>query len=156
MAASNEEKIMPTILPAVRGLVFGLAAAIVLAQQAGAADSLRPGQWEVTTTGTMTQEGQTQDLPADVVEMCLSPEQAQAAVTAAPPGDSGCSVATISQGAGTLVTRVTCGENVMDSTMTWQDDSYESVSHMVMASEGKVMMTSDMVARGRYVGACTP
>lgn len=116
-----------------------------------AEETLRPGKWEVVTSGSVDQAGQKMEMPESRAEMCVEPAPETVAET---PADSGCTVETLEKASGRLVTRATCGEVVTDSTMTWNDESYESVSHMVMTSGGKTIMESDTTSTGRYLGAC--
>jgi hypothetical protein len=135
-------------------LILGTFASFSLAGPVLAADDiLRPGKWEVVTVGSVDQAGQKMDMPETRTEMCVAPQAAtQNSETTVDPT---CPVETIEKSAGKLVTRATCGDIVTDSTMTWNDDSYESVTHMVMASGGTTTMVSDMTARGRYIGDCS-
>ncbi|TDQ82184.1 uncharacterized protein DUF3617 [Dongia mobilis] len=116
-----------------------------------AEQTLRPGKWEVLTTGSIDQAGQKTEMPESRAEMCVEPAPETVAET---PADSGCTIETLEKSSGKLVTRATCGEVVTDSAMTWNDESYESVSHMVMTSGGQTIMESDTKSTGRYLGAC--
>lgn len=132
---------------------FTLGSLCTLAVPALAADDmLRPGKWEVVTKGSVDQAEQKMDMPETKTEMCIVPQPAAENTETAP--DSSCAVETIEKSDGKLVTRATCGDIVTDSTMTWNDESYESVTHMVMASNGTTTMVSDMIAQGRYLGDC--
>jgi hypothetical protein len=133
-------------------LVLATVSALSASGPAFAADeTLRPGKWEVLTSGSVDQAGQKMDMPESKTEMCVEPAPEQVAET---PADPTCTVETLEQSDGRLVTRAVCGDVTTDSTMTWNDDSYESVTHMVMQSGGQTIMVSDMVAKGRYLGAC--
>jgi hypothetical protein len=69
------------------------------------------------------------------------------------PTESGCTVVTISQKKGKIVTRVTCGQIVLDNTMTWTAKAYETRGHATVKADGQTE-TTDMTAKGRYLGAC--
>jgi hypothetical protein len=143
----------PTFCLLVLGTFASIVSIVSVAPALAADDMLRPGKWEVVTKSSIDQAGQKMDMPETKTEMCIVPQQAAENTETAP--DSSCAVETIEKSDGKLVTRATCGDIVTDSTMTWNDDSYESVTHMVMASNGTTTMVSDMTAQGRYLGDCT-
>jgi len=149
----NAEFIMRFLSQIGGSLSLALLLSIGSAAPGQAADeTLRPGKWEIITTGSMDQSGQKMEIPETRSEMCVAPAQDQASSI---PADNTCQIETLEKAAGKMVTRATCGEIVTESTMTWNDDSYESVSHMEMTSGGQVIMVNDTRVVGRYLGACS-
>jgi len=118
------------------------------------ADVMKPGKWEVITTGDVEKGGKKVPIPADKTEICISKEQAMRTTEAPPAGNSGCTVETISKTSSKLVTHITCGNVTIDNTTTWTAKAYESVIRTSSTEDGQPV-ANNLNAKGRYLGACT-
>lgn len=119
------------------------------------ADVMKPGKWEVITTGDVEKGGKKVPIPADKVEVCISKEQARQTTEAPPAGNTGCTVDTISKTPNKLVTHITCGNITIDNTTTWTAKAYESIIRTSSTEDGQPV-ANNLDAKGRYLGACTP
>ena len=126
-----------------------------LSATCAAADVMKPGKWEVTTTGDVERDGKKVPMPAETSQICISQEQAKQTTEAPPAGDTGCTVETVSKTAGKLVTHITCGNVVIDNTTTWTAKAYESIIRTTSTEDGQPV-ANNLDAKGRYIGACTP
>lgn len=142
---------MPRTVPV---LIFGMLALCVGATLAQA-DMMKPGKWEVTTTGDVEKGGKKVPIPADKSEICISKEQAKQTTEAPPAGDTGCTVETVSKSASKLVTHIVCGNVTIDNTTTWTAKAYESIIRSSTTEDGQPV-ANNLNAKGRYIGACTP
>lgn len=139
---------LPTaVLLGLAGLVFSASLAM--------ADMMKPGKWEVITTGDVEKGGKKVPIPVDKIEICISKEQAKQTTEAPPAGNTGCTVETISKTASKLVTHITCGNVSIDNTTTWTAKAYESLIRTSSTEDGQPV-ANNLDAKGRYLGACTP
>lgn len=136
-----------------RAAVLGLTC-LGLAAPPALADTMKPGKWEVSTTGDVERGGKKVPIPADTSEICISKEQAKQTTEAPPAGETGCTVETVSKTASKLVTHIVCGDVTIDNTTTWTAKSYESVIRTMSMEDGQPV-ANNLAAKGRYIGACT-
>lgn len=124
-----------------------------LAAPLAQAEMMKPGKWQVITTGDVERGGKSVPIPTDTSEICISEEQARQTTEPPPAGDTGCTVETVEKSAAKLVTHITCGDVTIDNTTTWSAQAYESIIRTTATEDGQPV-ANNLDAKGRYIGPC--
>jgi len=122
---------------------------IVLLPLAAAAEGMKPGLWEITTT--MKMPGMPFQPPPQTIKHCYTPEEASQAPV--PTGDPKCKVEDIKQTGNTTSWTITCSGDAAGSgkgEITFSGDSAYS-GKMEMTTQGMTMTSS---YKGKRIGAC--
>ncbi len=114
-----------------------------------AADGMKPGLWEITTT--MQMPGMPFQPPPQTIQHCYTPAEASAAPV--PAGDPKCRVENVSRNGNTTSWTVSCsgdGAGSGKGEITFSGDSAYS-GKMTMTTEGMTMTSS---YQGKRIGPC--
>lgn len=136
-----------------RAVLLAAICLVPLLAATASAEMMKPGKWEVVTTGDVEKGGKKVPILTDKSAICISQEQAKQTTEAPPAGDTGCTVETVEKTAAKLVTHITCGNVTIDNTTTWTAKAYESVIRTSSMEDGQPV-ANNLDAKGRYIGAC--
>jgi hypothetical protein len=130
------------------GLLAG--ATLSLPSMAPAADLMRPGLWEITTT--MEMAGMPFQQPPQTVRHCVTPQEARDAEKTVPK-DEHCKITDLKSSAGKVSWKLVCSGEMAgkgEGEIEYHGDSaYDGYTRM--QAEG---MTMTMKYRGKRIGDC--